>query len=104
MKRSVQSDEELELETLMCCSDCMGPESKDDKTNKIDSLLPHIVQESMAAHMVPTKGPDACAIKMFNGEIRLSGCSKMFVKSDWEPAILGLLGAVKRERERERNR
>jgi hypothetical protein len=50
------------------------------------------------AHMVPSKGLDAHAIKMMQREVRLSGYSRMILKSDQEPSILALLEAVKREK------
>ena len=65
--------------------DYMGPKSKDDKTAKIDSL-PIIVgvhrkSKWTFAHMVPSKGLDVHAVKMVNREIRLTGYSKMILKS-----------------------
>ena len=48
--------------------------------------------------MVPKKGHDPHAIKMIAREIRISGYSKLTLKSDQEPAIRELLDAVKRER------
>ena len=48
--------------------------------------------------MVPKKGVDAHAVKMMGREIKLSGYSKMILKSDQEPAIRELIEAVKRER------
>ena len=55
----------------------MGPKSKDDKTEKIDSL-PIIVGSDRKsnwtiAHMVPRKGHDPHAIKMVAREIRIAG-------------------------------
>ena len=50
------------------------------------------------AHMPPSKGLDAHAIKMMNREMRLSGYSWMVFKSDQESSIVELLEAVKREK------
>ena len=48
--------------------------------------------------MVPKKGHDPHAIEMVAREIRISGYSKMILKSDPEPTMRELLDAVKRER------
>ena len=50
------------------------------------------------AHMVPSKGHDAHAIKMVAREIKLAGYNKLILKSDQEPSIKELIEAVKRER------
>ena len=78
----------------------MGPKSKDDKSEKIDSLPILVGVDGLkwkCAHMVPAKGLDAHAITMVVGEIKLSGYSRLILKSDQEPSILALLEAVKRE-------
>ena len=101
-KRGQKSEEEIAKETPVISLDYMGPKSKDDKTEKLDSL-PIICgvdrkPKWAIAHMVPRKGVDAHAVKMVNREIRLAGYSTMILKSDQEPSILALLEAVKRER------
>jgi len=50
------------------------------------------------AHMVPKKGHDAQAIKQLAREIKLSGYSRLVLKSDQEPSIKALIEAVKNER------
>ena len=79
-----KSDEELERETPVISFDYMGPKSKDDKSEKIDSL-PIIVGSDRKskwkiAHMVPRKGHDPHAINMVAREIRIAGYSKMVLK------------------------
>ena len=101
--RTSRSSEELEKETPVISFDYMGPKSRDDKSEKIDSL-PIIVgidciHTWRIGHKVPKKGHDPHAIKMIAREIHISGYSKMILKSDQEPAIRELLDAVKRERE-----
>ena len=49
------------------------------------------------AHMVPKKGLDPHAIKVLVREIKLSGYSRVVMKSGQEPSILALLAIVKRE-------
>ena len=85
--------------------DYMGPKSKDDKSEKIDSLLIIVGVDGLklkCAHMVRKKGFDPHAIKTVSREIRLAGYTRMLVKSDQEPSILALLEAVKTEREEKR--
>ena len=69
----------------------MGPKSKEDKSEKLDSLPILIGSDRKSkwkiANMVPRKGHDHHAIKMVAREIRISGYSKMVLKSDQEPAI-----------------
>ena len=62
------SDEELEREMHVISFDYMGPKSKDDKTEKIDSLLIIVVSDRKSkwkiANIVPRNGHDPHAIKM----------------------------------------
>ena len=77
----------------------MGPESKKDMRGKMD-FLPILGVDGLkwkCAGMVPKKGYLPNAIKMVAREFRLSGYSRVIVKSDREPSILALLAAVKRE-------
>ena len=101
-KRVKKSDEEIDKEVPVISIDYMGPKSKDQKSEKIDSLpiLIGIDRKSkwLFAHMVPKKGHDAHAIKIMSREIRLSGYTSMILKSDQEPAILALLEGAKNER------
>ncbi len=100
-EQKVKSSEELDQETPVISFDYMGPKSKNDKTDKIESL-PIIVGSDRRhkwkiAHMVPKKGHDPHAIKMIAREIRISGYSKMTLKSDQGLAIRELSDAVKRD-------
>ena len=101
-RRTQKSEEELEREVPVISVDNMGPKSREDKSAKIDSLpiLVGVDRKSkwVFAHMVPSKGLDPHAVKMMSREIRLSGYSRMVLKSDQEPSILALLEAVKREK------
>ncbi len=68
-----KSSEELERETPVISFDYMGPKSKEDKSEKMDSL-PILVGSNRKskwkiAHMVPRKGHDPHAIKMVAREI-----------------------------------
>ena len=105
-RRTKKSEEDLAREVPVISVDYMGPKSKEDKSAKIDSLpiLVGIDRKTkwVFAHMVPSKGLDAHAIKMMQREIRLAGYSRLVLKSDQEPSILALLEAVKREREEKR--
>ena len=48
--------------------------------------------------MVTSKGHNAHAIKMVSREIKLTGYTRVFLKTDQEPAITGVAEAVRRER------
>ena len=98
--KSDKSEEEKEGEVPTISMDYMGPKSKGDKSEKINSL-PIIVGNDRKhkwkfAHMVPKKGHDPHAIKIIAREIRISGYSSLVLKSDQEPAIRE--PAMKRER------
>ena len=86
-----KSSEELERETPVISFDYMGPKTKEDKSEKMDSLPILVGSDRKSkwkiAHMVSRKGHDPHAIKMIAREIRISGYSKMVWKSDQEPAI-----------------
>ena len=69
--------------------DYMGPKGKEDKSEKIDSLPILVGVDGLkwnCAHMVPNKGLDPHAIKMVTREIKLSGYSRILLKSDQEPS------------------
>ena len=64
------SDKANELPTMRW--DYMGPKSKDDKSEKIDSLPIIVGVDGLkwkCAHMVPKKGFDPHAIKVVSREI-----------------------------------
>ena len=101
-RRREKSDEEIKQETPIISVDYVDPKSKDDKSAKIDSL-PILVgvdrrTKWFSAHMLCAKGPFAHAVKMVQRKLRLSGYSRMILKSDQQPSILALLEAVKREK------
>ena len=99
-RRAHKTAEENESEIPTMRWDYMGPKSKEDKSENIDSLPILVGVDGLkwkCAHMVPKKGLDPHAIKMVVREIRLSGYSRVIVKSDQEPSILALLEAAKRE-------
>ena len=86
----------------MISLDYMGPKSKADKSDPIDSL-PIIAgvdrkHKYPFAHMVPKKGHDAHAIKMVSREIKLSGHSRLTIKSDQESSIKKVIEASMAER------
>ena len=97
--RRAKSDEELERENPVISIDYMGPKSKFFATlsddNEFDSLpiLAGIDRRTKwtFAHMVPKKGYDAQAIKMLAREIKLSGYTRLTIKSDQEPSIKALI-------------
>ena len=96
-RRTHKTAEEKENEMPTMRWDYMGPKSKEDKSDKIDSLPILVGVDGLkwkCAHMVPKKGLDPHAIKMVVREIRLSGYSRVIIKSDQEPSILALLAAV----------
>ena len=101
-RRTQKTQEKLDEEVPVISVDYMGPKSKDFKSERIASLpiLVGIDKQSkwVFAHMVPSKGPDAHAIKMMSREMQLAGCSRLILKSDQEPSILAFLAAVQRER------
>ena len=99
-KRTLKTTEDREKELPTIRWDYMGPKSKNDKSEKIESLPILVGVDGLkwkCAHMVPSKGLDPHAIKMIVREVKLSGYSRMILKSDQEPSILALLEAVKRE-------
>jgi len=100
-RRGQKSAEELEREVPVISFDYHGPKSKSDRAAQIDSL-PIIGgvdrrRKWVIAHMVPSKGVDAHAVKVITRELRLAGYNRMVLKSDQEPSIKALLEAVKRE-------
>ena len=80
----------------------MGPRSKEDKSEKVDSppflVGPDRKTKWVFAHMVPKKGHNSHAARIVGREIRLAGYSKTALKSDQEPGIKTLLGAAEREK------
>ena len=71
-RRVRKSEEEIDKEVPVISVDYMGPKSKDQKSEKIDSLpiLVGVDRKSkwLFAHMVPKKGHDAHAIKIMSRE------------------------------------
>ena len=101
-KKSEKSEEEKEQEVPVILLDYMGKKTKDEWSQRVEAS-PIIVgingkDKGVFAHMVPRKGIDAHAIKMIAREVKLTGYSKLILKSDQEPAIRELIEAVERER------
>ena len=100
-KKGEKSVEEKEQEVPVIPLDYMRKKTKDAWSQRVQSS-PIIVgvnrkDNGVFAHMAPRRGVDAHAIKMIAREVKLTGYSKLILKSDQVLAIRELIGAVKRE-------